>query len=151
MTGNVFECYEEQSDRRQYANTLEALDGYVKKTCKFPQDIAPLFAADMQQPVVTKPTSLSATADETDKAIWHERLKAYMKRENELEGNFATVYAVAWGQCSEAMRARLKAHAKYTESTTKNDCYWLLKQIKSITLQFDKTKYGFISIMDARA
>ena len=151
MTGNVFECYEEQSDRRQYAYTLEALEGYVKKTCKFPQDIAPLFAVEMKQPVVAKPASLSTTADETDRAIWHERLKAYMKRENELEGNFATIYAVAWGQCSEAMRARLKAHAKYNESTAKNDCYWLLKQIKSITMKFDETKYGFISIMDARA
>ena len=32
MNGHVFECYEEQSDRRQYAKTLEALEGYVKKT-----------------------------------------------------------------------------------------------------------------------
>ena len=29
MNGHVFECYEEQSDRRQYAKMLEVLDGWV--------------------------------------------------------------------------------------------------------------------------
>jgi hypothetical protein len=46
---------------------------------------------------------------------------------------------------------KIKSHASYTARTDQNDCYWLLKQIKSVTLQFDETKYGFISIMDARA
>jgi hypothetical protein len=32
---------QEQSDRRQYAKTLEALEGYVKKNLKFADDIAP--------------------------------------------------------------------------------------------------------------
>jgi hypothetical protein len=50
MNGNVFECHEEQTDRRQYAKTLEALQGYVKKNLKFADDIAPLFAATMVRP-----------------------------------------------------------------------------------------------------
>jgi hypothetical protein len=41
MNGHVFECYEEQGDRRQYSKTLEALNGDVKKSCKFLQDMAP--------------------------------------------------------------------------------------------------------------
>ena len=151
MNGNVFECYEEQGDRRQYAKTLEALDGYVKKSCKFPQDMASLFAADMKEPTLAKPANLAQDADETDKAIWAEELKEFVKRRRELQNNLATVYAVVWGQCSEVMRAKIKSHASYTERTESNDCFWLLKQIKSVTLQFDETKYGFISIMDARA
>ncbi len=79
MNGNVFECYEEQGDRRQYAKTLEALDGYVKKSCKFPQDMAPLFAIDMKEPSLAKPTNPTQDADETDKAIWAEELKEYVK------------------------------------------------------------------------
>ena len=31
MNGSVFECQDEQSDRRQYAKTLKELQGYVKK------------------------------------------------------------------------------------------------------------------------
>jgi hypothetical protein len=40
MNENVFECYDEQTDRRQYAKTLEALDGYVKKGMKYSEDLA---------------------------------------------------------------------------------------------------------------
>jgi hypothetical protein len=39
MNGNVFECYDEQSDRRQYAKTVEALMGYVKKNLKCAEDL----------------------------------------------------------------------------------------------------------------
>jgi hypothetical protein len=34
MNGNVLECYEEQSDRRQYAKTLEALESECKERAK---------------------------------------------------------------------------------------------------------------------
>ena len=44
MNANVFECYEEQSDRRQYSKTLEALESYVKKSLKYSEDLASLFA-----------------------------------------------------------------------------------------------------------
>jgi hypothetical protein len=30
MNGHVFECYDEQVDRRQYEKTIEALEGYIK-------------------------------------------------------------------------------------------------------------------------
>jgi len=47
MNGNVFKCYEEQTNRRQYAKTLEALEAHAKKTLKFVEDLAPLFAETM--------------------------------------------------------------------------------------------------------
>jgi hypothetical protein len=31
MNDSVFECFEEQGNRRQYVKTVEALKGYVKK------------------------------------------------------------------------------------------------------------------------
>ena len=43
MNGHVFECAFEQGDKRQFAKTLEALEGYAKKTLKFSQDFESLF------------------------------------------------------------------------------------------------------------
>ena len=40
MNGHVFECYDEQSDRRQFVKTVEALESHVKKTIKNPEDLA---------------------------------------------------------------------------------------------------------------
>jgi hypothetical protein len=42
MNANVFQCYEEQTDRRQFSKTIEALEAYTKKNLKFAEDLAPL-------------------------------------------------------------------------------------------------------------
>ena len=57
--------------------------------------------------------------------------------------------SVAWGQCSEDMKARIKTHEGYDEKSTTNDCLWLLQQIKSIKLQYHESTDAFVSLMDA--
>ena len=52
MNGNVFQCYEEQANRRQYAKTFEALNAYVKKKLIYSADLAPLFATTMRTPTI---------------------------------------------------------------------------------------------------
>ncbi len=49
INGCVFQRYHEQTDRCQYGKTLvEALEGYVKKGLKCPEDLATLFSAQME-------------------------------------------------------------------------------------------------------
>ena len=50
MNGHVFQCSKEQTDRLQYKTTLEALLSHVKKSLKYPEDLAPLFALMMAEP-----------------------------------------------------------------------------------------------------
>jgi hypothetical protein len=149
MNNNVFECYDEQSDRRQYAKTLEALHAHVKKNLRHPDDLAKLFGEEMKKPTVEKPTALVTTATKTDELIFGEEIKEYVKRTTILKNNMAAIHAVVWGQCSEAMKAKLKSLTEYQDKVNENDCMWLLKQIKAITLQFDKKKNKFISLLDA--
>ena len=158
MNGNVFECYDEQADRQQqFAKTMEALQQYAKKNLKYYEDTAPLFAVDMATPKITKPVAPEKIKvgevlkmDETDEAIWKEEVKDYVHRGRVLKGNLAAIHAVIWGQCSEAMKAKVKASKVYQEKTEANDCYWLLKQIKAATLQFDEKHNCFILLMDAK-
>jgi len=150
MNGHVFECYEEQGDRRQYAKSLEALEGHVKKTLKYSEDLATLFSDDMSVPTVSMPEDPGKDPSKTAEMIWAEEVKEYVKRTRTLKSNLATIHAVIWGQCSEAMRAKVKSLDDYKTKTNENDCYWLLKQIKAITLQFDEKRNGFISLLDAR-
>ena len=49
MNANVFECFEEQTDRRQFVKTREALKAYVKKNLKFAEDVSSLFSDDMEE------------------------------------------------------------------------------------------------------
>jgi hypothetical protein len=55
MNGNVFECFYKQGNKQQYAKTVEALEGYAKRTLRFPEDFASLFAPEASEPVVEKP------------------------------------------------------------------------------------------------
>jgi len=152
MNGHVFECFDEQRDRRQYSKTLDALQEYAKKHTKFSEDLSPLFATDMRNPVIEPPADLPSEPAPTrvQEMIWMEHIKEHVKRSQMLRSNLATVYAVIWGQCSETMRAKLKSHDEYSERSEANDCYWILKQIKAITLQFDERTNGFISLLNAR-
>jgi hypothetical protein len=151
MNGNVFECYDEQTDRRQYAKTIEALEGYVKKGLKYAEDLAPLFAPEMKLPTLEKPTKPGEGADETDLAIWNEEVRDYAKRKRVLRGNLAAIHAVIWGQCSEAMKAKVKSLDGYSDSVAADNCEWLLNNIKAVTMQFDAKHNGYISMLDATA
>jgi Reverse transcriptase (RNA-dependent DNA polymerase)/Zinc knuckle len=154
MNGNVFECYDEQQDRRQFAKTMEALEAYVKKNLRYAEDLSNLFLDDMVAPAVEEP--VDPAADGTTKPtklqemVYIEQVKGYVKRLSALTSNLATVHAVIWGQCSEAMKAKMKALKGYKEKTEANDCFWFLKQLKAVTMQFDEKRYKFMSLLDAR-
>jgi hypothetical protein len=150
MNGNVFQCFEEQTDRRQFAKTWEALGAYVAKTIKQNDDLAPLFEEDMKAPVLAKPDKVAEDADEVDKAIWQLELSDFVKRKRVFQSNLAAVRAIILGQCSEAMQDKLKALESFKDKMKQNDCHWLLTKIRSITLQFDERKSGFISLMNAQ-
>ena len=66
-----------------------------------------------------------------------------------MESNLQATYAVIWGQCSEAMRAKLQGLEKYNDARDKCDCAWLLTQIKAIRHKFEEKRYGYASLNDA--
>ncbi|KAI2499682.1 Reverse transcriptase (RNA-dependent DNA polymerase) [Fragilaria crotonensis] len=149
MNGHVFECAFEQGDKRQYVKTVEALEGYGKKNLKYSEDFASLFAFEPSEPTIEKPVDLPPDHSTTDEMIWKEEIKAYVNRMGILRSNLAALFAVALGQCSDAMKAKLKLLKEYEARYKKNDCMWLLKNILSITLQFDQRRNGYLAIMDA--
>jgi hypothetical protein len=104
----------------------------------------------MEEPAVELPTELDADASNVEKAIWDQELREFVKRKGTFKGNLATIQAVVLGQCSEAMKDKLKSLDSFKVETKKNNCLWLLQQIRSITLRFDEKHNGFISIMDAQ-
>ena len=118
MNGHVFQCYDEQDDRRQYARTLEALTSYIQKTFKYAEDLEPLFAEKMVMPKVVKPITPDPSADEIDKLIYAEEVKEYVKCARTLTGNLMGIHAVIWGQSSKAMRDKLKSMPRYKKIPT---------------------------------
>jgi hypothetical protein len=146
----VFECYKEQTDRRQYGKTLEALNSYSKKHLKYSADLAALFGETMSEPIINMPEEPEEGAGKMQELIYTEEVNEYVKRLREMKSNLATIHAVAWGQCSEAMCAKVKLLSHYKEKAELTDCVWLLQQINAVTLQFDEKRNVLMSLIDAR-
>jgi Zinc knuckle len=152
MSGNVFECYEEQTDRRQFAKTIECLDAYSRKTLTYSADLKPLFATKMTTPIIERPVPppVEKGLEEFNTMFFAEEVREFSRRKRALVGNLATIFAVAWGQCSEEMKLQLKTHDGYDASALSNDCVWLFMNIRSVTQQFQDSKDGFLSLLDAQ-
>ena len=150
MNGHVFQSHEEQNDPTQYVKTVEALYGYVKKEMKkYSFDLAPLFATPPAKPVIAKPVP-SPEADSTDLIIFQAEVQEYVKRKTELQGNLAAIHAVAWGQCSEALKSKIKSLPGYEEKTAEHDCVWLLEKIASVMQKFEETRHLSTSLAISR-
>ena len=80
MNGNVFERYEEQHDRRQYAKTMEALEAYTNKNLKYSEDLAPLFADPMANPEIQEPDNIAEGATIMKRMIFAEDVKEFVRR-----------------------------------------------------------------------
>ena len=133
MNGHVFPCFNKCEDKKKFSKTVEALGEYIAKKLKYPGDMASL-TKDFVKPEIPKPTELGVS--ETNRlviAIWEKKVSAYCTRTDYLDSNLKTAYAVIWGQCSEAMKAKLTSLDVFETKSHESDCIWILKEIKGIT------------------
>lgn len=84
MNGQVFECFDEQSDRRQFVKTVEALGEYSRKNLRYPEDLDTLFTDMLALPELEEPDDLDPGANQMQTLIWNEEVKEYVKRGRQL-------------------------------------------------------------------
>ena len=151
MNGHVFECYDESGDRTQFIKTIAALKEYAAKNLKRPEDLRTMFDEKMKEPKIPEPEDLPDPATKKQEYIWLAAMKTYNARSDELRSNLNSLYSVIWGQCSESVKTKIRSLDKYIEYTEKDDCVWLLQQIKGVMHQFDTKQDGFIAALAARS
>jgi Reverse transcriptase (RNA-dependent DNA polymerase) len=151
MNGHVFQIHGERTDPQQFDKTLEALSEYAMKSLKYPGDLVPFFK-DLNVPVI--PPVADLPPDVTSafaKRTWENEADDWFSRTKLVKQHLKTLYSVAWGQCSEAMKTKLQTHDDFTSKDLLADCAWLLKEIKAITFQFEGQRYLFLSLDDAHS
>ena len=150
MNGHTFECYDESGDRTQFSKTVDALKEYSAKNLKRPEDLRPMFEDDMKEPHIEAPDDIFDDATTKEVFLWQASMKTYNLRSDELKSNLNSLYSVIWGQSSESMKTKLRSLNDYTVQTQKDNCVWLLKQIKGIMHQFDVKQNILYSLNRAR-
>jgi len=100
---------------------VEALGEYFARNLKYAGDMMPL-TRDLANPTVTKPAAIGQ--NETDRGIvfkWEKEMTDYITRKNVLASNLKAAYTIMWGQCSEAMHAKIKSSNNYTAKSASCD------------------------------
>ncbi len=147
LNGNVFECHGERATRPQYRKTLEALQSYIKIRMPFPEDQSPLFQNAITAVTLQEPARPGKYVNQVDFPDYKIARARYDKHEETLVGNLAALFALIWDSVA---KAKVKSSDDWTTSFSKNDCYWLLQQIKAVIHQFDKTPLPVAALIDAR-
>ena len=110
MNGHVFQTTAERKNNQQFERTLEALQAYAFKNLDNANDIMPILR-NLKDEEIPEPADIS---DEDAKSklkqrVWEKNVDKYVERVAKLTQNVATMYSVAWGQCSKQMQSRVQA------------------------------------------
>ena len=114
MNGHVFQCYGEATKNNQFTQTMEELDNnYVGLHFKHhPSNIKKMMKL-MQDTEIPEPTDNEDWASKTAVRIWDQEVIMYCKQVGTYKTNKCALYSVVWGQCSEAMHAKIKSEKLY--------------------------------------
>ena len=98
----------------------------------------------------TRPTPLATGADpdaqeayDVDMDIYREDVKNLVKQKNSLEDNMGRTFEIVWGQCTQAMRAKVEAQGSCTTVCNTSDLLGLLRLIKLASFDFHSQKMHF--------
>jgi len=131
-----------------YTKTTKEIAEYVGSHYSNGGD-ARLAVMHLKMPSLEKPKAPPKDADATDMKIWEEEVKEFVKTKIKLKENVKKLYSLVWGQCSEAMRAKLESVDGHHELSENGDGIGLLKQIKNIVYNFQDQKYMPLALYEA--
>lgn len=165
MLGHIFQLASETTDKKQFVLTLEMAREVMAKEYKNSEDLMPLFADPMVNPTITDPVRPVrpnvAHLNDDDKAIaleehadararYNSLVVATDKRRERLTSNKSALWALLWGQCSDGVRAKLRAAQNFSTHERTFNVYWLIENIKNVMNRFDGGKHVFTALIKAR-
>lgn len=97
-----------------------------------------------------KPKALSDSMDDVDKMILQQEVNDFVKRKKLYYENTDKVYTIIWGQCSDALQAKLKGSPSYKKYNPVKCPISLLNDIKQVSLRFENVTFKAFAIYDAK-
>jgi hypothetical protein len=147
LKGFIYDC----SDSKQadiFTKTTKEVAEYVGRTYKYGCD-ARLAIENLEEPTLTLPNDPSDTTTKTETRIWEKEVDKYVSKKSYLKENLNTLDSLVWGQCTDAMRARIDAIDEHNEMSNKGNSIALLKAIKALDYNFQSQNTGRLLYMMA--
>jgi hypothetical protein len=136
LKGRVFDCVDgKQAD--QYAVTMKEIAEYIGSNYVYGADIR--WSLEHEAPfVVPKPTKPADSTDAISVRIFEKEVDEYVKRKAKHTENSRKLFSLILGQCTEYLRAKLKALPGMKEDF---NFFNLIKALKGIIYKFDESSY----------
>ena len=148
LTGHIFD-YKGSGMADQFMKTRKEISIYVGTDYKQGSDLK-IGIDTLVMPTIPMPTAPPANTDATLTQIWEKQVDLYVKKVDQLETNVQSLFSLVWGQCTDAMQAKVEAAPTYSQVATDNSGIKLLKLIKDIAFNFASQKYLPQAIHEAK-
>ena len=131
----MFQLAAEGRKGNQFTQTIEALKDYVAIELEYATDLAPRLEGSSRATTVIKPDDqLPLSADRVNHVTrdhqlfiaWKFECKSYNSRAVALEANQLKLFTIILLQCSQSVKTKLEATARYKGAKATNDCLWIL-------------------------
>jgi len=144
LKNNVYNYSSNRHDEL-FATTTKEIANYVGRTFSMGGYMKSAIE-NLTMPTFAPPAEPGENPSMTEKRIWEEKIKLHVKRDMTLEEGVQKLYSVVWGQCTDAMQARLEGIKDHAAVATSMNGIALLKEIKSVAFQFQNQKYQPVSL-----
>ena len=151
MRGHVYQCREESRSTLQFNKTSKELIRFVSSTYTQHEDIVYLIEK-LEEPAILEPPSPKVTyiKDENDpknvlqlepswkeKHMFSKQYDMFLERNEEYRLNKSSLYQLIWGQCSSALKTKVRGVPDFDTIQRKKQCIELLKSIQGIMHKFE--------------
>jgi hypothetical protein len=144
LKGHVYDYANNRQAANQFTKTTREICEYVGRTYKYGADTK-IALETLSEPTFAKPTDPAANATRTDVLLWEMQVDEYVKRKTMLRENLKTAYSLIYGQCSDALRAKLESRPNHAA-----DSIGLLENIRTVMFQFQSERYSPLALHEAK-
>ena len=138
LKGHIYDLIGSKS-ANLFITTTKQIAGYVGRTYTKGVDIR-LAIENLALPVLQGPTA-PTTADSLTVAIFREEVKEFVKRTRKLEENVQPLWALLWGQASDAVCTKLEARWDHEDMRQRSAEVELFNAIKDLMYNIQELKY----------
>ena len=106
--------------------------------------------ATLHEVAFIEPTDPPFPTTLTKKRIWEKEVDHYAERIKDYDENKYTLFTIALGQCSPAMKAQLRSSSHFKAVELGHNVVRLLQDIKAISTKFDRRTYFLDALIKAK-
>ncbi len=156
-SGVIFDCNNGNLQAQDYTKMMETVGDYCgSKFESYGPDVKDCIR-QLQKitiPPPAEPHNYDSDGDELELTYTQEKqyeieIKSYMSRKLRLDQNLKQLCTILLGQCTDAMKTKLKSLASWSMIEQNHDVLELIKAIKSIVYNFQSEKLPIESLGDA--